>query len=115
NQSYIDITVPDNPPNQFVEVNAIFPTALTPNNQNIDQANMKDEIIERSEATVEADREAHESSQQRRWLWVILALIGFPLVTIFAWVYYFRNHRKLNPEPAHIPEHVYSLPEELTP
>lgn len=115
NQSYIDITVPDNPPNQFVEVNAIFPTALTPNNQNIVQANMKDEIIERSEATVEADREAHESSQQSRWLWVILALIGFPLVTIFAWVYYFRNHRKLNPKPAHIPEHVYSLPEELTP
>lgn len=114
-RSYVEITVPNNPPNQFVEVNAIFPTALTPNNTNIVQANMKDEIIERSNATVEADAEAHESSKQRRWLWVTLALIGFPLVTAFAWVYYFRNHRKLNPKPAQIPDHIYSLPEDLTP
>src|SRR5699024_10982398 len=33
-KSAIKVTVPNNPPKQFVEVNSIFPIALTPNNQN---------------------------------------------------------------------------------
>lgn len=115
NRSYIEVTVPNNPPNQFVEVQSIFPTSLTPNNTNIVEINMKNEIIETSEATVQADAEAHQKSTNQKWLFMWIALIGFPLVTIFAWGYYFRNYSKLNPKPAHVPEHVYSLPEDLTP
>lgn len=115
NQSYVELSVPNNPVNQFVEVNTIFPTSLTPNNTNIVQANMKQEIIDRSNETVESDKVAHEKAIQQTWLYITPVLIGFPLMTLLAGIYYFRQHKKLNPKPAHIPEHVYSLPEDLTP
>lgn len=114
-QSYIELTVPNNAPNQFVEVHSIFPTSLTPNNTNIQGTNVKNQIIENAEATVQKDAEAYEKELRNRSYMVFGFLLFFPLMTLYATYYYFSNHRRLNPKPAHVPEHVYSLPEDLTP
>lgn len=114
-QSYIELTVPNNPPNQFVEVHSIFPTSLTPNNTNVQEINVKNQIIDNAEATVQRDAEAYQRELRNRSYMVYGFLFIIPIATLFAAFYYFRNHHRLNPKPAHIPEHVYSLPEELTP
>lgn len=114
-RSYIELTVANNPPKQFVEVHSIFPTSLTPNNTNIEKINVKQEIIDRAEATVQTDAENYAKEMRRRNSIIYGLLIFFPLMTVWATYYYFRQHKKLNPKPIHVPEHMYSLPEELTP
>lgn len=115
NQSFIEVTVPNNPANQFVEVHAIFPTYLTPNNSNITPVNMKDDIIAAEEAQTERDREAYESRRNQLLIFVIVGILVFPLALAYAAYYYFSRRRKLNPNPAQIPEHVYGLPSDITP
>ena len=113
-RSYIEVTVPNNPPNQLIGLRAIFPTSLTPNNPNKVDAAMKEQIIEKENQQVEADlqrREAKQRSLMRR----LLALSLAPLFTIYVGYYYFSRKRRLNPNPVHIPDHVYSLPADLTP
>lgn len=114
-QSYIEVTVPNNPAGQFVEVHAIFPTYLTPNNSNITPVNMKEDIIESEEAQTQRDREAYESQRNQLLIFVIVGILIFPLALAYATFYYFSNRKKLNPNPAQIPEHVYSLPSDITP
>lgn len=115
NRSYIDVTVIDNPANQFVEVHSIFPTSMTPNNTNIVEEDRKAEIIESSNAQVEADRQANEARTRNILILIGVAVLAGPLVTIVAFLYYLRKRRQLNPQPANIPEHMYSLPEDITP
>ncbi|MBG9983993.1 DUF2207 domain-containing protein [Aerococcaceae bacterium DSM 111022] len=113
--SYIDITADNVSSNQFVEVLSLFPTSLTPQNQNMIDQPIKDQIIEQEQERVEADRRAYEQIQQ--WMSVgvaAVALLGGGGV-IFGLIYYFRKRRESNPTPAHIPEHVYHLPADLTP
>ncbi|XJS10790.1 DUF2207 family protein [Aerococcaceae bacterium WGS1372] len=114
-QSYIDLTVVNNPPNQFVEVHSIFPTSLTPNNPNVEKTNVKDQIIAKAEAVVEADARNYAKEMRHRFYLIFGLLFLFPLMTIYASYYYFSKRKKLNPNPIHVPEHYYSLPEELTP
>lgn len=114
-QSFIDIEVVNNPANQFIEVHSIFPTSLTPNNQNLLEKNVKDQIIDEANAQVEADREAYQQQMLIRGLGALALVIFGPLMTLIAGIYYFRHRRKLNPQPANIPEHIYSLPEDITP
>lgn len=113
--SYIDVQADNVSSNQFVEVMSLFPTSLTPQNTNTVDTPMKDQIIEQEEERVEADRRAYEQNQQ--WMSVgmaLVALLGGGSV-IWGFIYYFRKRRELNPTPAHVPEHVYHLPAELTP
>lgn len=114
-ESYIDVTATRVSSNQFVEVLSLFPTSLTPNNKNVINQPIKEQVIAQQEKQVEADRRNYE--QKRQWLGY--ATIGVVLLgvgmQVFAFSYYFRKRRQLNPTPAHIPEHVYTLPAEITP
>lgn len=114
-QSYIDLTVPRNPAGQFVEVHAIFPTSLTPNNTNVVDQAVKDKIIQSENDQVEKEKAAYDKQQGIRMvIAAIIALLGLP-VTLFLYWYYFHSRKKLNPNPAHLPEHVYSLPADISP
>lgn len=115
NQSYIEVEVPSNPSNQFVEVHAIFPTSLTPNNTNVVAENKKENIIETENAQVEADRKAHQKNQLILLsIAAVFALLGLPM-TVFLYFFYFRARKKANPQPVHVPDHVYSLPDDVSP
>ena len=113
-RSYIDVTVPNNPPGTPVELHAIFPTSLTPNNTNVVPEAAKQRIIDAENEQVESDRLAYEQAAKERLRWLIPMLLS-PVATLVTFIYYIRNRRKFNPNPVHIPEHMYSLPEDITP
>ncbi|MFK8243456.1 MULTISPECIES: DUF2207 domain-containing protein [unclassified Facklamia] len=114
-KSAVKLTVPNNPPNQFVEADIIFPTALTPNNKNRRQVNKKAEIIERENGQVEKDRQQYETSLGWKRFGVGILTLLFPISTIGVWYYYLSRKRRLNPNPVKLPKHIYTLPEDITP
>lgn len=114
-QSWIDVSVPNKRPSHFVEVNAIFPKALTPNNSNIDDRPMKANIIEGERAQLEADQAARDRSWKVHWALAIVAGLVTVGVTLYTLYYVWTAQGRANPKPAHVPAHVYSLPEDLPP
>lgn len=115
NQSRIIVTVPNQSANQFLEVQAIFPTALTPNNQNkVDEAK-KDAIINQANAQVEQDRSDYNKRQGVEILKLVVLLAFAPLLTLYSVYLYFHSKKKLNPAPKHVPDHVFTLPAEISP
>lgn len=115
-KSAVTLTVEDNPPGQFVEADIIFPISLTPNNPNQVDEDRKSAIIERENQQVEADKKAYQARQSAYQIGIVILLILMPIVPSLTFLYYFRKRKQLNPKPAHVPEHVFNLPEEdLTP
>ncbi|MGO4937470.1 DUF2207 family protein [Fundicoccus sp. Sow4_H7] len=114
-RSIATITVPNNPANQFVEVQILFPTALTPNNPNVVDQDRKEEIIEAQETARLVELENYESSRKNLSYWIIAIIAAMIIGPLFAWWYYLSRRKKLNPNPLPVPEHVYYLPEDITP
>lgn len=114
-RSVVYATVPNQTPSQFVEVQTIFPLTMTPDNPNVIDEPMREEIINNSEAQVQIDREQYQSDRQRTIVVVGIALLFPPLVALYATWYYFTQKRKLNPNPVKLPKHIYELPEDITP
>lgn len=114
-KSAIKVTVPNNPPKQFVEVNSIFPIALTPNNQNKREVAKKDEIIKRENDQVERDRESYATQLGWIRLFGMLISILMPALPIGLLIYYLNKKKSLNPNPIKLPDHIYTLPEDITP
>lgn len=114
-RSVVYATVPNRTSSQFVEVQTIFPLTMTPDNPNVIDEPMREEIINNSEAQVQIDREQYQSDRQRTIVVVGIALLFPPLVALYATWYYFTQKRKLNPNPVKLPKHIYELPEDITP
>ncbi|WP_124057880.1 DUF2207 domain-containing protein [Vaginisenegalia massiliensis] len=113
--SVIHAQVKDNPANQFVEIHALFPTALTPQNQNrVDQAKKAD-IIAQEEKQIKADKAAYERNRLTEMLALTASCLLAPLVLLRAFWVYLRNRKRANPNPVHLPQHIYELPEDITP
>ena len=113
--STIHIEVSNNSANQFVEVNALFPTSLTPNNRRVIEKKQKDALIERNDNQVKQDKRAYQLSKTFDWSKAMLGILLGPLVTLGLIYYYFKERKRLNPNPKHVPDHVYELPEEIAP
>ena len=115
NQSRILVSVLNQSANQFLEVQAIFPTALTPNNQNrVDQAK-KEAIINQANAQVEQDRADYQKRQGLELLKLVALLAFAPLLTLYSFYLYFHHKKRLNPNPKHVPDHIFNLPAEISP
>lgn len=114
-QSKIQVQVPNQAANQFLEVHAIFPTSLTPNNKNQLDQSAKEAIIKAGNQRVEEDRSQYQQAKIFDWLKTIGFILIGPLVTLYAYIYYFSNKKCLNPSPKAVPEHVFQLPEEISP
>ena len=114
-QSRVMVEVPNNQANQFVEIHTIFPNALTPNNSNKVDRIKKEAIIETANKQVEQDLQEFNQRRQGQLLQFLGLLLLGPLLTIYAIYYYTRTKKKLNPSPKSVPEHVFQLPEQITP
>ncbi|MGX7349412.1 DUF2207 domain-containing protein [Dolosicoccus paucivorans] len=111
----VQLDVPNNPPNQFVEAHIIFSNALVPNNTNRVNQMKKQEIIDKAQAQVEADARAREREQKTALgasLGTFLLALGLPLYSAY---YYFTRKKRLNPHPVKLPDHIYDLPADITP
>lgn len=114
-KNQIKISVPNNQPNQFIEVHTIFPETLTPNNRNVIKENRKDEVIKKSNDRVEQDAKRY---QKYKWLFnglLALLILGSLFVTFNAWRFYLKKRREYRKGLKHVPEHVFELPEDITP
>lgn len=114
-KNQIKISVPNNQPNQFVEIHTIFPKDLTPNNTNIVNEDKKEAIIQSSNQRVEEDAQRHQRDK-----WVLTGALGVPtLGTLFltyrAWSFYLKKRKEQRKDLRNVPEHVFELPEDITP
>ncbi|MRJ48494.1 DUF2207 domain-containing protein [Fundicoccus ignavus] len=114
-RSAVFATVPNRTSSQFTEVQTIFPLSMTPDNPNVENVEMKQEIIDRSEAQVQADLKALEKDKGKNRLYLILGMVFPPILVLLATRFYFSTRRKLNPNPVQLPEYIYELPEDITP
>lgn len=114
-RSVVTAVIPDRTSSQFVEVQTIFPLSLTPDNPNVDDRPMKDDIIARSEAQVQADLKQFQKDKQKSRLIIGLAALVPALLATYATRYYFKNRKALNPHPVKLPKHIYELPADITP
>lgn len=115
-RSVIQIEVSELEAFQTVEVNAIFPTSLTPNNQSVVEEPVKEAWIEAQETQLEADLSVYKSDLTLATVWMIVAMIAGPALVVWSFVYYWRSRRKLNPNPKTLPAYYHQLPdEEMTP
>ncbi|WP_255763910.1 DUF2207 domain-containing protein [Jeotgalibaca sp. MA1X17-3] len=105
------LTVPYNSAESFVEARVIFPTYVTPSNPNVVNEDKYDEIMAFEENLA-------VQKKQRGVLGLILgALLGGVGVILPFWLFRWlkRKNEEANPNPVHIPDHVYELPAEMTP
>lgn len=114
-KSVVLATIPDRTSSQFVEVQTIFPLAMTPDNPNVVDEAMKEEIISTSEAQVQRDLKQFEKDKRKNLLFIIGGMLLPGLLTVYATWYYFSKRKKLNPNPVKLPKHIYELPEDITP
>lgn len=114
-QAYIEVDVPQLDPGEFVEVRSLFPESLTPNNTKFVESEHFQEVVEVEQAQVEADQAKYQEHNQHRSVAIgLMALLG--VFTLFwAYRFYFQEKKRQNPHPVHVPEHLYHLPDDLTP
>lgn len=113
--SYVTINVPNNSANQFVEVQALFPTSLTPNNQKVDNRPRMQEVLTAADQRQQDELDRFQKSQLvQNSVVLVLTLLG-PFITLGSLYYYFATKKRVNPKPVHVPEHLFELPEDLTP
>lgn len=114
-KSIVKLNAPNTPANQFVEVMALFPTSMTPNNTNVIEQAKRDAIIEAESARVEEDARQLQKQHAMQQLKNIAIGIIVPIAPLIAGIYYFRKYKSLNPNPIKLPYHIYELPEDITP
>lgn len=114
-QDAIHLKVDRNPPHQFVEISSIFPTSLTPNNTRYIQENKKDTIIKSEIEQVEKDKKLYQRKQMEQFIFSVFCSLTPLVIVIYTYYYYFTQRKRLNPSPVHVPEHIYHIPENITP
>lgn len=114
-KSVVTATIPDRTSSQFVEVQTIFPLAMTPNNPNVVDEPMKEEIISTSEAQVQKDLKQFQKDKRKNQLFLIGGMLLPILISVYGTWYYFTKRKQLNPNPVKLPKHIYELPEDITP
>ncbi|CZQ88865.1 Hypothetical protein Tpal_1060 [Trichococcus palustris] len=103
--------VPQNPAKQFVEAHVIFPTRITADNPHIVNEDKYAAILAQEAALAETEK-------KNSYLWGIagaaLAIIG-PILPIAVFLWNRRAKKKEMPQEIHLPDHIYELPEDMTP
>ena len=114
-EAYIDINVPNNPSKTFVEVYALFPTRLTKNNPNvIDQVVLKEKVDAENQRVIEDQAKLEKSQKLGTGSLIFFSLIA-PIPLLLSAFKYHKVLKKVNPNPALVPEHVYQPPHDRKP
>ena len=104
-------TVKRNEPKSFVETHMVFPVELTKDNPVTDDFNAFDSIVDREEQLVKRDQD------ERSVKWGVAGLGGLLSLVALGWAWvkgYLADKKRLEKVPF-VPEHLYELPEDLTP
>lgn len=111
NNQTVRLTLDQNPSNTFVEAHVIFPTTITPLNPNVKNEKKRDQILASEKELAEA---ANRKRQRVMWFAIVITLISFVVAILGA--YSGRKAAKKDKfKGLHIPEHLYELPEDMTP
>ena len=105
------LTLPYNPVESFVEARVIFPPKITQNNPHVVNEDKYEEIMAFEE---NAAMEKETKGKQYLLLGILFGVLG-PLFTIGVFIWLRKKDREANPNPIHIPDHVYELPADRTP
>ena len=103
--------VPKNPANQFVEAHVIFPTRITADNPNVVNEDKFDEILAQEAALAEEE-------ERNALLFGVLSAVfaAFaPILPILVFLWVRRARKREIPQEIHLPDHIYELPEDMTP
>lgn len=114
-QAMIKVDVPNNPSNTFVEVYSLFPTRLTKNNPNLVDKEVLEEKIAAEDARVLADKQRLERNKTIGSVLMIGSSLFAPIPILFGLKKYKQARAKHLPNPAHVPDHIYSPPKERKP
>ena len=107
----VTFTVKRNEPKSFVETHMVFPVELTKDNPVTDDFNAFDGIVDREEQLVKRDQ------NERSLKWGVVGLGGFLSLVALGWAWvkgYLADKKRLEKVPF-VPEHLYELPEDITP
>ncbi|PTQ82241.1 putative membrane protein [Trichococcus patagoniensis] len=103
--------VPQNPTNQFVEAHVIFPTSITADNPNVVNEDKFDEILAQEAALAE---EEERNAALFGMAAIALAIVS-PILPILAFLWIRKVRKREIPQEIHLPDHIYELPEDMTP
>lgn len=107
----VTFTVKRNEPKSFVETHMVFPVELTKDNPVTDDFNAFNGIVDREEQLVKRDQ------NERSVKWGVAGLGGLLSLVALGWAWvkgYLADKKRLEKVPF-VPEHLYELPEDLTP
>jgi len=107
----VTFTAPSNKSGDFVEVHMIFPQTLTPGNTNVVNRKAFDEIVAQEEKLLQQEEGMKTLGSIGVYIGWILLFVNL----IFAWVKgFFANRKRLQKVP-HVPDHLFEIPEDITP
>ncbi|MGX7418801.1 DUF2207 domain-containing protein [Carnobacterium gallinarum] len=105
------LTMDSNPSNTFVEARLVFPISITQNNSNIKSEKRLAKIM--AAEKVEAEK-ANQRRQNAMWFAIVLTVV-FAVVAIWGSYHGRKVAAKNLFKELHIPEHLYDIPEDITP
>ncbi|CAD5898685.1 MULTISPECIES: DUF2207 domain-containing protein [Carnobacterium] len=107
----VQLEVPNNPSNTFVEARVIFPTAVTPDNPNVKNEKRLAKIMAEEKEMAEA---ANRKRQTIMWIFIIIAVVSV-VVAVVGSILGRKIAQKNKFKDLFVPEHLYELPEDMTP
>lgn len=106
----VTLEVNGNPSNQFVETRVIFPTSIVPNNQNVVNKEMKEEILEK-----EAKMAQDANNKRNFYMYLVYGFSGVAILIAILSTFYVRKKVGKKAEPTFHQEHLYDIPKDVTP
>ena len=115
-KSSIQFEIQKNPPNNFIEIYALFPRELVPKNQNFSQSNASFDQL--SNQMTKKVTKYNRNNTLKRLIYQILAKLCLYLPGIFPILGFFKHYkrkRQLRTQPQSVPNYLYSPPSNIHP
>ena len=107
----ITLTAPENKSGDFVEVHMLFPQTLTFANTNVKNENAFDRIVAEEEKLINEDNALKNTG----FIGMIVGWVLLVLNMVYAFVTGFFANRKRLSQVKHIPDHLFEIPEDISP
>lgn len=107
----VTLTAPENKSGDFVEVHMLFPQTLTFANTNVKNENAFDRIVAEEEKLINEDNALKNTG----FIGMIVGWVLLVLNMIYAFVTGFFANRKRLAQVQHIPDHLFEIPEDISP
>ena len=107
----VTLTAPKNESGDFVEVHMLFPQTLTHANTNVKNEKAFDRIVAEEEKLINDEKNLRNTG----FFGMIVGWVLLVLNMVYAFVTGFFANRKRLAQVQHIPDHLYELPEDITP